>query len=397
MLTEQPWPRSLLRRNVAPWLIGIAEARAVRLWAVGNPHDLVQIGRAMAARAARVGAPGAPELRVEALTTSPVPEREIAARLAEVSGALHPPVTVSMHLEARPPKRPVDLVALSQTASEGISCAEACNALRPGGRLLSHQPIGRATGLWPLDESGQLLYKPGAKVDVSGNERAEYRNALVTSHLGLARALARRFDGRGESREELEQVALAALTACARRYDPDRGVPFGGYAAQSVLGELKRHFRDCTWGAHVARPVQERYLALKEAREALSQSLGRSPKVNEVAAHLHVTEEQVIEAMEAGSSYWPLSLDRPQLRSGEDLDVECPEDAIERATDLGTLAAAIPHLSPTERFAIRRYFFEERTQQSIANEIGVSQMQASRIISRAVAHLRASFVEQCGS
>ena len=188
-------------------------------------------------------------------------------------------------------------------------------------------------------------------------------------------------------------MALAALTACARRHDPSRGVPFGGYAAQSVLGELKRHFRDCTWGAHVARPVQERYLALKEAREALYQSLKRAPKVSEVAAHLHVSEEEVIEAMEAGSSYWPLSLDQPHLRGGEGADIECPEDAIERAADLDNLAAALPQLSALERLAIRRYFFEEKTQQRIASEIGISQMQVSRIISRAIAHLRQTFVD----
>ena len=393
MLGGQPWPRRLLQRNVAPWLLGIAETRAVRLWAVGSPEDLVQIGRAMATRAAHPSTAPARPLRVEAFATSPAPHEDVTAQLAAIAGPGRQAVKVRMDLRPSPPESPVDLVSLGAAPESGISCAEACGAVRPGGRLLSHGPLEEPVGLWPLDESGQLLMKPGRQGELPEPERAEYNNSLVTSHLGLAQALASRFDRRGEPREELEQVALAALTACARRYDPSRGVPFGGYAAQSILGELKRHFRDCTWGAHVARPVQERYLALKEARESLYQSLKRAPKVSEVAAHLHVTEEEVVEAMEAGSSYWPLSLDRPRLRSGEGADIECPEDAIERATDLDNLVAAIPQLSPLERLAIRRYFFEEQTQQSIANEIGVSQMQVSRIISRALAHLRRSFVD----
>lgn len=390
MLGGQPWPHRLLQRNVAPWLVGIAETRAVRLWAAGSPEDLVQIGRAMVTRAGHPGTAPARPLQVEAFATSPAPRQDLTAQLAALAGR---GAAVRVDLRPSPPESPVDLVSLGPAPGGGTSCAEACGAVRPGGRLLSHGPLEEASGFFPLDESGQLLMKPGPKGELPEAERAEYYNSLVTSHLGLAQALASRFEGRGEPREELEQVALAALTACARRYDPGRGVPFGGYAAQSVLGELKRHFRDCTWGAHVARPVQERYLALKEARESLYQSLKRTPKVSEVAAHLHVTDEEVVEAMEAGSSYWPLSLDRPHPSSGERTDIECPEDPIEHATDLDNLAAAIPQLTPLERLAIGRYFFEEQTQQSIADEIGVSQMQVSRIISRAVAHLRRSFVD----
>ena len=390
MLTAQPWPHRLLQRNVAPWLVGIAETRAVRLWAVGSPEDLVRIGRAMATRPHRPGAASWRPLRVEAFTTTAALRKDVAAQLAAM--ARRGPRPLRVDLRPSSPKGPVDLVSLSRAPGHGVSCAEACGAVRPGGRLLCHQPLAEPAGLWPLDESGQLLIKPGPKGEMPAPERAEYNNSLVNSHLSLAQALATRFGGRGEPLEELKQVALTALTACARRYDPGRGVPFAGYAAQSVLGELKRHFRDCTWGTHVARPVQERYLALKDAREVLYQSLGRAPKVSEVAAYLQLAEEEVLEAMEAGASYSPRSLDTPQ-RNGEKPDIECPEDAIEHATDLGNLAAAIPRLPSHERFAIRRYFFEEQTQQTIANELGISQMQVSRTISRAVAHLRQSFVD----
>ena len=408
MLAEQPLPCKLLQRNVAPWLVEIARARTVRLWAIGIPEDVAQIGRAMATRAIQPG--GATErpfrvLHVEAFSTSLGPRPEVVAQLGTIdkteavvdkteavvdkTGA----VTVKVHLRPSRPQCPVDLVALRPTAEGHVTCAEASGAVRPGGRLLSQGPIEDPIGLWPLEESRRLLYKPGPRAEISAIEQAEYINSLVMSHLGLAQALARRFQSRGEPREELEQVSFTALSACAQRFDPTRGVPFGGYAAQSVLGELKRHFRDRTWGAHVARPVQERYLALKEAREALSQSLRRTPNVGEVAAHLKVRDEDIVEAMEAGSSYWPLSLDRPHPQSGEGIDVECPEDAIEHAIDLDSLATAIARLPALERLAIRRYFFEEKTQQAIGTELGVSQMQVSRIITRAVALLRTSFVE----
>ena len=391
MPAEQPLPCRLLQRHVAPWLVEIARARTVRLWAVGSPEDVAQIGRAMATRAKQPKGTGALPLHVEAFATSQGSGPEAAAQLGTIDNT--GTVRVDVHLWPSRPECPVDLVSLRQTAKGHVSCTEAGGAVRPGGRLLSHGPVEEPIGLWPLEESGRLLYKPGPRSEIHDVEQAEYINSLVTSHLGLAQALARRFHSRGEPREDLEQVAFTALSACARRFDPTRGVPFGGYAAQSVLGELKHHFRDRTWGAHVARPVQERYLALKEAKEALSQSLGRTPKVGEVAAHLNLRDKDIVEAMEAGSSYRPLSLDRPHPHSGEGIDVECPEDAIEHAIDLDNLAAAIPRLPSLERLAIRRYFFEEKTQQAIATELGVSQMQVSRIISRAVAFLRTSFVE----
>lgn len=392
MLTGQPWPRKLLQYDVVPWLVAIARARPVKLWAVGGPEDLVQICGAMATRAAHPCLSSTKGIRVEAFATAPGPRDELAVELARASGAGHGLATITVELSPRAPQGFVDLVSLRRGNQRG-SAAEACAAVRPGGRLLSDKPMEETIGLWRLDKSGQLLYKAGPKGQVPRHERKDYENSLVVSHMGLARALARRFEGRGEQREELEQVALAAMAACARRYDPTRGVPFGGYAAQSVLGELKRHFRDRTWGAHVSRPLQERYLALKEARESLSQSYGRSPTVTEVSAHLHSTEEEVLEAMEAGSTYLPLSLDRPCPSTGESIDLKCPDDAIEHAIDLDNLATALPNLEPLEKLAIKRYFFQEQTQQSIADEIGVSQMQVSRIVSRAVARLRASFVD----
>lgn len=389
MPVVQPWPRRLLRRNVAPWLVTIARTRPVRLWLVGNAQDLVQISRSMADHGSEATVT---DLQVQAFATPPL--HPVAAQLVRECRERSRQGMVKVDLFPRTPERPVDLVSLRQTVAKGISYSEVSEAVRPGGRLLSEEPVPESTRLWPLDESGRLFYKPDPRANQSGRDRADYENSLVSSHIGLAKALARRFEGRGEPREELQQVALTALTACARRYDPTRCVPFGGYAAQSVLGELKRHFRDCTWGAHVARPVQERYLALKSAREILTQSYGRAPKVIEVAAYLHATEDEVIEAMEAGSSYWPLSLDRPCLRTGEGIDVECSEDSMEHSVDLQNLAAAIRKLSPLGRLVVRRYFFEERTQQAIAAELGVSQMQVSRIIKRAVGQLRAGFADR---
>ena len=125
----------------------------------------------------------------------------------------------------------------------------------------------------------------------------------------MARALAHRFLHRGEPADELEQVALLALVKASRRFDPTRNNTFATYATVSILGELKRHFRDKTWMLRVPRSTQELYLAIKEAREELGHELGRTPTAGQIAARLEVGEDAVLEALEAGGTYWTTSLD----------------------------------------------------------------------------------------
>src|SRR4051812_23233995 len=140
---------------------------------------------------------------------------------------------------------------------------------------------------------------------------AQRRAAMVAAHAGLARSLARRFANRGESLDDLVQVAMLGLLKAVDRFDPDRGVQFSTYATSTITGEIKRHFRDHRWGLHVTRSVQERYLAVRDATDEQSMTLGRSPTVTEIAQAARVTEEEVLEAQEVGGAFHLASLDQP--------------------------------------------------------------------------------------
>lgn len=213
---------------------------------------------------------------------------------------------------------------------------------------------------------------------------------LVDQHIGLARALARRFRSRGEPTEDLEQVALLALVKVARRFDAERHVSFSTYATVCIVGELKRHFRDRGWWVRVPRPVHDVYLTLNEANATLQQELGRSVTIAELSEHLHLSEEAVLEAMAAGSHYRPSSLDRPASEGGRPLgdDLESPDDPYDGVLDRHRLCQALPTLSTRERSVLKRYFFDGATQQQIGRELGVSQMQVSRLLARSLGRLR---------
>lgn len=213
---------------------------------------------------------------------------------------------------------------------------------------------------------------------------------LVVGHAALARSLARRFAGRGEPVEDLEQVAYLGLVLAARRFDPTCGVAFSTFAHVTVLGELKRHFRDKAWSMRVPRRLKEMYLRAKEARDLLAQQLGHSPTVAQIAASIDATDEEVIEAMEAGSSFWLDSLDRPCAEEEADpadqlADVE---DGYERWLDLKDLADQLPALSGRDRLVLKMLYVEGRTQREAAAALGVSQMQVSRLHARTIRLLR---------
>lgn len=218
-------------------------------------------------------------------------------------------------------------------------------------------------------------------------------HALVDSHVGLARSLARRFLRRGENQDDLEQVALLALVKAARRYDRNRDVTFATFATVSVLGELKRHFRDHGWMVRAPRRLHDLYLQTGEARETLNQRLGRPPTVSDVAEYLGRTDEEILEAMEAGEGYRPASLDAPTREEGRPLADELPSsgDPVEARLDHVRLMELLPTLSEQEQVVLRRYFFDERTQAEIGEEIGVSQMQVSRLLARSLGRLRRAF------
>jgi RNA polymerase sigma-B factor len=215
----------------------------------------------------------------------------------------------------------------------------------------------------------------------------ELRNALVEEHTGLAEALARRMMHRGEPLDDLRQVALVGLLKAVERFDPDRGVQFTSFATPTILGELKRHFRDRGWAVRVSRRVQELHLAVRDTTSALQQELGRSPTTSEIAARAGITEEDVIESMEAGGMYRLKSLDGGT--SDSDDDHEHPslgqrDENLQAVEDLMTVERLLELLPDREREIMRLRFFEGRTQGEIASEVGVSQMHVSRLIARSI-------------
>jgi RNA polymerase sigma-B factor len=213
---------------------------------------------------------------------------------------------------------------------------------------------------------------------------------MITANLGLARHLARRFANRGEPYDDLYQVASMGLVKSADRFDPDRGVQFSTFAAKTILGELKRHLRDRGWAVRAPRRLQELYLELAPAVELLSQQLGRSPTVPELAKAIGTDEESVLEAMEAGHGYRASSIDASD-RSDLDPPSEKLGDVDPRfgkVDDRMLLQKAIEALPERERSLVQMRFYEGLTQHEIAVRIGVSQMQVSRLLATTVRRLR---------
>jgi RNA polymerase sigma-B factor len=220
----------------------------------------------------------------------------------------------------------------------------------------------------------------------------ELRERLVARYLGLAEYLARRFANRGEPLEDLVQVASVGLIKAVDRFDPGRGVEFSTYATHTIVGELKRHFRDKGWAIRAPRRMQELYLRLGKAVASLSQELGRSPTIAELASELRASEEEVLEALEAGQAYRSASLDAPGSEEGEALATKLggEDQSLEDAESRATLSPLLAQLQARERLILELRFFEGLTQSEIADRLGISQMHVSRLLARSVAQLRAA-------
>ena len=218
------------------------------------------------------------------------------------------------------------------------------------------------------------------------------REELVERFLPLARDLALRYTYTDEPFDDLLQVASLGLIKAIDRFEPGRGTKFTSYAAPTILGELKRHFRDKGWSLHVPRDLQERTLAVSRASEILSKELGRSPKVREVAEHLGCSVEQVLEAQEAAASYEAASLDAPAARDdGESaslVDMLGREDsAYGLVEDRDAIASTWLALPDVERQVLELRFMYDLTQREIGERIGYSQMHVSRLLRRALTRL----------
>lgn len=221
------------------------------------------------------------------------------------------------------------------------------------------------------------------------------RDELVERHLGLARHLALRYRHTAESLDDLVQVANLALVKAAERYDPDYGTAFASFAVPTVLGELKRHFRDHSWSVRVPRELQERVAKVNEAIEVLSKETGRSPTVPAIAERLNLDMEQVLEAMEAGRAYDARSLDGERERDGDEapplLETVGREDpGYELAEYAAAIGSTLEEMPDRTREILHLRFSEDLTQSEIAERVGISQMHVSRLIRGAVADLRAA-------
>jgi RNA polymerase sigma-B factor len=230
-------------------------------------------------------------------------------------------------------------------------------------------------------------------VAYAASREPSLREQLVAAHLGLAEYLARRFANRGEALDDLVQVASLGLIKAVDRFDPERGVEFSTYATHTIVGELKRHFRDKGWAIRAPRRMQELYLRLGKVVATLGQELGRSPTISELAAEVQVSEEEVLEALEAGQAYRSTSLDAPTGNDeGETLATRLGEEdpSLEDAESRATLSPLLAQLPPRERLILHMRFFEGLTQSEIATRLGISQMHVSRLLARSVAQLRSA-------
>lgn len=246
-------------------------------------------------------------------------------------------------------------------------------------RAVRRAPKGKDA--WDKERTRELfrLYKE------KGDEEA--RDQLIVSHLNLVRFLASKFKNRGEPLDDLVQVGTIGLIKAIDRFDPERGLEFTTYATPTILGEIKRHFRDKGWSIRVPRRLQELSAKVNQATDELTVELQRSPSVEEIAAKLGVSAEEILEAMESSGAYTSVSLEA----GGTSEDDEAPalidrlgsvDEDLDASDDRMVIDDAIRDFSPREQEIVRMRFIDGLTQVEIAKRLGVSQVQVSRLLRR---------------
>jgi RNA polymerase sigma-B factor len=221
----------------------------------------------------------------------------------------------------------------------------------------------------------------------------QFRDELVERFLPLARKLARRYMQSSEPYEDLVQVASLGLVKAVERFDPARGFAFSSFAVPTIVGELKRYFRDTAWALHVDRGAQERARKVTDAQQKLSTKTGRAPTVAELAQYLELSQEEVLDGLQTAEAYGAISLDAPVAGEEDEessrLDSLGQEDSdLVQADDIATIFAAARHLPARERQILFLRFNEDLTQSEIAQHVGISQMQVSRLLRRSLQRLR---------
>lgn len=224
--------------------------------------------------------------------------------------------------------------------------------------------------------------------------RARLRNELVERHLRLATEVAGGFRDRGETLEDVEQVARVGLIQAVDRFDPHRGVEFTTFAVPTIMGAVKRHFRDTRWAVRVPRSLQELHLAVAPAADELAQQKGRAPTVAELAKHLGISQEEVIEGLDVTGARTATSLDEPLDNDDEDSSTSLghvlgdEDEGFEGVENQQSLRPLIAGLSRREKRILFWRFYDGLTQQQIGDRLGISQMHVSRILGRTLGRLR---------
>lgn len=315
-----------------------------------------------------------------------MPESDDATRLADGKAA-H--ACAAAEAPAAPPAAaapvaPADPASPAAPAASGAA-SEQARAERAEMRRLSRVPRGKQA--WDKDRTRALFrqYKETGST--------EARDQLIVSHLNLVRFLAAKFKNRGEPLDDLIQVGTIGLIKAIDRFDPDRGLEFTTFATPTILGEIKRHFRDKGWSVRVPRRLQELSAKVNQANDRLSAELSRKPTVEEIAKSVGASVDDVLEAMESSSAYSAVSLEAGGTGDDEDgpsvLDHYASEDAdLASSDDRMALEQIIAGFSPREQEVIRMRFDEGLTQSEMAERLGISQVQVSRLLRKTLDKIR---------
>ncbi|HEY4457058.1 MAG TPA: SigB/SigF/SigG family RNA polymerase sigma factor [Pseudonocardiaceae bacterium] len=240
------------------------------------------------------------------------------------------------------------------------------------------------------------LFRRLADPSLSEHDRRRLRDDIVAGHLPLAEHIAQKYRHRGQSMEDLRQVARLGLIGAVDRFNPDRGTDFVAFAVPTIMGEVRRYFRDSTWMVQVPRPMKELTRSISNAVAALTAETGNAPRPKQIAARLGISLEAVYEGLQASMAYQTSSLDIPAVRPGDDPRERGQLGVVDPGLDLvenrQTLRLALAGLPRRQAEIVHLRFFEEMTQDDIAARIGISQVHVSRLLAGAVAQLRSAFI-----
>lgn len=246
--------------------------------------------------------------------------------------------------------------------------------------------------------AGKFAELSGITGEDEQRRRRRLRDELVTEYLPVAEHIARRFSGRGEAFDDLVQVARVGLINAVDRFEPERGSDFMSFAVPTIMGEVRRYFRDSSWSVRVPRRLKELHLQIGQVSGTLGQRLGRAPTPTEIACELNLTVDEVSEGLQAGNAYYAVSVDKPAGDDGEAAslaDTLGEEDgSLESVENHEALQPLLRALPPRERTILMLRFFGNMTQSQIAERVGISQMHVSRLLAQTLEKLRAKLTEE---